>query len=76
MIIAIFLLLMGGCATYHSDNLDRMQTLPQHYDQFDLKLAWGVKPVEDSTVIDGVVKNIRYWAIENEKPTRFIQAGY
>jgi len=61
MFIAILLLLMGGCATYRSDNLDRMQTLPQHYEQFDLKLAWEVKPLDDSTVIDGVVKNIRYF---------------
>jgi len=64
LIIAILLLMMNGCATYRSDNLDRMQALPQHYAQFDLKLAWEVKPVDDSTVISGFVKNIRYYEMD------------
>ena len=64
MICAIILLLMSGCATYRNGNLDRMQTLPQHYAQFDLKLAWEVKAVDGSTVIDGVVKNIRYYEMD------------
>jgi hypothetical protein len=41
-----------------------MQTLPQHYEQFDLKLAWEVKPFDGATVIDGVVKNIRYFEMD------------
>ena len=65
MLIATILLLMGGCATYRNDNLDRMmQTFPQHYAQFDLKLAWEVKPVDGSTVVDGVMKNIRYYEMD------------
>jgi len=65
MFIAVLLvLMMSGCATYRSDNLERMQTLPQHYAQFDLNLAWDVKPVDGSTVIDGLVENIRYYEMD------------
>ena len=64
LIVVLLLLMMSGCATYRSDNLERMQTLPQHYAQFDLELAWDVKPVDGSTVIDGIVKNIRYYEMD------------
>jgi hypothetical protein len=64
ILIAMILLQMCSCATYRSDNADRMQTLPQHYAEFDLKLAWEVKPDGSSTVIDGVVKNIRYYQMD------------
>jgi len=64
ILIAMILLQMCGCATYRSDNPERLLTLPQHYAEFDLKLAWEVKPVEGSTVIDGVVKNIRYYQMD------------
>jgi hypothetical protein len=65
IVIAMILLLqMCGCATYRSDNAERMQTLPQRYSELDLKLAWEVKQVGDSTVIDGVVKNIRYYQMD------------
>ena len=47
-----------------NDNLNRLQTLPQHYEQFDLKLAWEVKSLDGSTVIDGVVKNIRFYEMD------------
>lgn len=60
----MILSLMCGCATYHNDNLERLQTLPQHYTQFDLELAWDIIPVKDSTVIDGVVRNIRYYEMD------------
>lgn len=65
LIVILLLLMIGGCAAYRSDNLDRMQSLPQHYKQFDLKLAWDVKQVDDSTVIDGIVKNIRYVEVDD-----------
>jgi hypothetical protein len=35
MFIAMILLLMGGCATYKNDILNRLQTLPQHHEQLD-----------------------------------------
>jgi hypothetical protein len=65
VIVALALLLISGCATYQNDNLDRLRTLPQQYAEFDVKMAWEVKPVDGSTVIDGVVKNIRYYEMDD-----------
>lgn len=61
LLIVMILLIAGGCATYRDDSLARLDTLPQHYAQFDIQMAWEVKPAQGSTVIDGVVKNIRYF---------------
>ncbi|MBC8018831.1 MAG: hypothetical protein H7X83_09980 [Verrucomicrobia bacterium] len=61
MLCASILVLLNGCATYRNDNLERMQALPQKYSQFDAKLAWEVKSAGNSTIIDGVVQNIRYY---------------
>ena len=63
--ISLILLLVGGCATYRNDLPDRLLALPQHYDQFDAKLAWDVKAVGGSTEINGVIKNIRYYEMED-----------
>jgi hypothetical protein len=61
MLIIMIMLMAGGCATYRNDSLEKMKTLPQHYEQFDVKMAWKVTSSQGSTVIDGVVKNIRYF---------------
>ena len=58
---ATMVMLLNSCATYHNDNLERMQTLPHHYSQFDATLAWEVRTANGSTTIDGIVKNIRYY---------------
>jgi hypothetical protein len=65
LLLAMFALLFNGCTAYRNDSLQRMQTLPEHYAQFDAKLAWEVKAVDGSTVIDGVVQNIRYYEMSN-----------
>jgi hypothetical protein len=65
MILAMILMLLNGCATYRNDNLERMQSLPQNYSQFDAKLAWEIKSTGSSTVIDGVIKNIRYYEMDD-----------
>lgn len=59
-ILAITLLLSAGCATYQDSSRQRMQALPQHYSQFDLVLGWQTRVVGGKTVVDGVVKNVRY----------------
>lgn len=61
MLLGMIVLFLSGCAIYHNDSLERIQTLPQHYTQFDAKLAWEFKAVDNTTVIDGVVKNIRFY---------------
>lgn len=64
IVCVTFLMLLNGCATYYNDNLERMQTLPYNYSQFDAKLAWEVTSTGNSTVIDGVIKNIRYYEMD------------
>lgn len=58
------LALLSGCATYRNDSLERMRTLPQHYAQFDAKLAWEIRSTGGSTLIDGVVQNIRFFEMD------------
>ena len=65
IVCTTFLMLLNGCATYRNDNLERMQALPQHYSQFDVKLAWEIKRAGNSTDIDGVVQNIRYYLMDD-----------
>ena len=56
--------LLGACATtYHDTSRERLETLTQRYSQFDLVLAWETKVVGGNTVVDGVVKNVRYAAM-------------
>lgn len=64
LLLALFMALSAGCATYRDDTSVRMATLPMQYDQFDIKLAWDITATGDSTVINGVVKNIRYYEMD------------
>lgn len=59
-ILAITLLLSAGCATYHDTGRQKLQALPQHYSQFDLVMGWETRVAGGKTVVDGVVKNVRY----------------
>ncbi|HBA89315.1 MAG TPA: hypothetical protein DCZ75_15410 [Geobacter sp.] len=52
--------LLGACATYPDRTLQRLETLPQRYSQFDAVMAWETKTVGGNTVVDGVIRNIRY----------------
>ena len=59
--LVMIVLFLGGCTGYVNDSLQRMKTLPEHYTQFDAKLAWEVKSLDNSTMVDGVIENIRYY---------------
>jgi hypothetical protein len=65
LFLAMLMLLMNGCTAYRNDSLQRMQSLPGHYSQFDAKLAWEVTSSDNSTVINGVVQNIRYYEMSD-----------
>jgi len=52
--------LLGACATYPDTNRQRLETLPQRYSQFDLILAWETRVGDGNTIVDGVVRNVRY----------------
>jgi len=64
LLIVMTLLIAGGCATYRNNSLEIMKTLPQHYEQFDMQMGWKITSGPDSTVISGVVKNIRYFEMD------------
>ena len=52
--------LLAACATYPDTNRQRLETLPQRYSQFDLVMAWETRVADGHTVVDGVVRNVRY----------------
>jgi PBP1b-binding outer membrane lipoprotein LpoB len=60
LMLAVAVLLIAGCATYPDTSKQRMESLPQHYSQFDLVMGWDTKAVDGKTVIEGIVKNVRY----------------
>jgi len=63
LIISALFLLMGY--TSQSDQLkEQLKSLPHHYSQFDVKMAWDIMRVGDNSVIDGVVQNVRYSNME------------
>jgi hypothetical protein len=47
---------------------ERFATLPERYTQYDLVLAWETKSLGARTVIDGVVKNVRYAYLDGLPP--------
>lgn len=65
MVSVAILVFLNGCAAYRNDSLERMQALPQHYVQFDAKFAWQVKSAGSSSVIEGVIQNIRYYEMND-----------
>ena len=60
VLLAMIAALLCACATYPDPARMRLESLPQHYSQFDLQLAWEVKVVDGETIVDGAVKNVRY----------------
>ena len=61
LMLVMVTLLLGACATYPDTRRERLQTLTQRYSQFDLVLAWDTRVVGGNTLVEGVVKNVR-WA--------------
>ena len=64
-ILVTFAIIFGGCASSPDVNRQRLGSLPQHYVQFDVDLAWQVKSVGSQTLIDGELKSLRYQFMEN-----------
>lgn len=57
--------LLAGCATYpHTDRV-RLESLPQRYSQFDLVMGWETRVQSGETVLDGVVRNVRYYMMSD-----------
>ena len=62
-IVAMFVL--SGFTSLSEQMKNQLETLPQHYSQFDVKMAWAVKADNGKTAIDGVIQNIRYATMED-----------
>jgi hypothetical protein len=60
LVVAAALTLSAGCSSYRDTSRQRMQALPQHYSQFDLRMGWATRAANGKTVVEGVVKNVRY----------------
>lgn len=56
----LLLLLLAGCVAYQDSTRQRFELLQHNYSQFDVKMAWETRVVEGKTVVDGIVKNVRY----------------
>lgn len=61
IILLLAAALLSACATYPDPQQQRLQSMPQRYSQFDLVMGWEVKPSDGGTVVQGMVKNVRYY---------------
>lgn len=44
-------------------------TYPFRYDSFDFKIAWKTSPTPQGTVVEGIMKNVRYTQVEDLEVT-------
>ena len=63
MVLLMMSTLLSACASYPDLRGQRLESLPQHYKQFDLVMGWEVKPTDRGAVVQGVVKNLRYFVM-------------
>lgn len=63
LISALFLL--GGFTSLSDRLKDQLKLSPQHYSQFDVNMGWDVKTDNGSTIINGIIQNIRYATMED-----------
>lgn len=59
------LFLLGGFTSLPDRLREQLETSPQHYAQFDVKMGWDVKTEDGTTTINGVIQNIRYASMED-----------
>ena len=64
LVLVLMLALTGGCAPYRDIYGEELDSLPFHYSQFDLRLAWNITVAGPETLIEGVVKNVRYAEVD------------
>jgi len=63
--LLLMISLLAGCAAYPDTERMRLETLPQHYSQFDLVMGWDIRVQDGQTVLDGVVRNVRYYMMRD-----------
>jgi hypothetical protein len=57
--------ILAGFTSVSEQLKARMEQMPQHYSQFDVKMGWAVTAGNSGTTIDGVIKNDRYAIMED-----------
>jgi len=66
LLLLLSALILLGAFTSLSDQLrERLKTSPQHYSQFDVNMGWDVTAEHGTTIINGVIQNIRYATMED-----------
>ena len=63
--VILMISLLAGCATYPDTDRVRLESLPQRYSQFDLVMGWETRVQSGETVLDGVVRNVRYYMMRD-----------
>ena len=66
LLISVVVTLCGFVSV--SDQMqEQLKTLPQHYSNFDVKMAWNVKTIGGNTIIEGIIQNVRYAIMDDIK---------
>lgn len=60
VILIALVTVLGACVAPQVPDSERFARYPQRYRQFDLDLAWDYRTADAATIIEGVVKNVRY----------------
>ena len=63
--VILMISILAGCATYPDTDRVRLESLPQRYSQFDLVMGWETRVQSGETVLDGVVRNVRYYMMSD-----------
>lgn len=65
VILMISVAVLAGFTSISGQLKARMEQMPQHYAQFDVKMGWTVTAGNSGTTIDGIIKNDRYAIMED-----------
>lgn len=64
MLLISAVLLLGGFTSLPDQLKEQLNTLPQNYSHFDVKMGWDVTTGNGSTIINGVIQNVRFATME------------
>ncbi|GFE60531.1 hypothetical protein [Geobacter sp. AOG2] len=58
--LVLIMAVTSGCVSDRGVYREQLDSLPFHYSQFDLQMAWDITVTGSETFIAGVAKNVRY----------------
>jgi hypothetical protein len=64
ILVSLFGMLLCGFSSLSDELKERLQKMPQHYENFDVKMGWSVVADTGATTVSGVLKNVRYATME------------